>query len=139
MNRNIYDQLCDGPHLIGYSICHNDHFRFLQINGRLLKLSPTEYLLCMRVLRHFEWLQQASVLRHQQYMSEFPNVYVTFEELQLCANLPTRPHVTRHLSNVNSKLKVHGISIICVGECGYTLNFQQSQVGYHQPSQRVSA
>lgn len=120
----ISDQLCQGPDLAGYSIYHNDRFHHLQINGRLLKLSPTEYTLCMRLLRHFEWLQQFALLQRDHPTMEVPNVYVSFAELQRCANLSERFHVTKHLSNANGKLKVHGITIICVGDCGYILNFQ---------------
>jgi hypothetical protein len=124
MSRAQSDQLCEGPNLAGYAIYHNDHFHHLQINGRLVRLSPTEYKLCMRLLRHFEWLQQLSHLARPA--SEAPNVYVSFEELQHCADLAERRHVIRHVSNANGKLKVHGISILCVGECGYTLHFQHS-------------
>jgi hypothetical protein len=120
MGRTLSDQLCEGPHLAGYAIYHNDHFHHLQINGRLVRLSPTEYSLCMRLLRHFEQLQQPG-----RSASETPNIYVSFEELQQCANLAERRHVTRHVSNANGKLKVHGITILCVGECGYTLHFQR--------------
>jgi hypothetical protein len=126
MSRLAVDQLRDGPHLAGYTIYHNDHFHHLQINGRLVKLSPTEYTLCMRLFRHMEWLQQFALLRRTQPGLEAPNVYVSFEELQRCSNLAERSHVTRHLSNANGKLKVHGITIICVGECGYTLDFQHA-------------
>ena len=124
-NHNVADQVQNGPHLAGYSISHNDHFHHLQINDRLVKLSPTEYRLCMCLLRHMEGLQQFA-LRPREYLAqEAPNVYVSFEDLQRYANLSTRVHVTRHVSNANGKLKIHGISIICVGECGYTLDFQR--------------
>jgi hypothetical protein len=119
MGRILPDQLCEGPHLVGYVIYHNDYFHYLQINGRLVHLSPTEYSLCMRLLRHFEQLQQPV-----RAASETLNIYVSFEELQQCANLAERRHVTRHVSNANGKLKVHGITILCVGECGYTLHFR---------------
>jgi hypothetical protein len=121
----VSDHLSEGPDLAGYSIYHNDRFHHLQINGRLVKLSPTEYTLCIRLLRHFEWLQQFALVQRDHSPLEAPNVYVSFEELQRCANLSERLHVTKHLSNANGKLKVHGISIICVGDCGYTLNFQR--------------
>jgi hypothetical protein len=121
MSRALPDQLCEGPHLAGYSIYHNDKFHHLQINGRLVRLSPSEYQLCMRLLRHFEWLQQRS-----HPIQEALNIYVSFEELQRCANLAERVHVIKHVSNANGKLKVHGITILCVGECGYTLHFQCS-------------
>jgi len=124
MSRGLPDQLCEGPNLAGYAIYHNDHFHHLQINGRLVHLSPTEYRLCMRLLRHFEKLQQQAHAAHS--MSEAPDVYVSFEELQHCADLAERRHVIRHVSNANGKLKVHGITILCVGECGYTLHFQRS-------------
>jgi hypothetical protein len=126
MNRATPDQLCEGPHLVGYTIYHNDQYHHLQVNGRLVKLSPTEYKLCMRLLRHSEWLQQFALLRRERPDMEAPNVYVSFEELQRCAHLAERLHVTKHLSNANGKLKIHGITIICVGECGYTLDFQRA-------------
>lgn len=124
MSRGLPDQLCEGPNLAGYAIYHNDHFHHLQINGRLVHLSPTEYRLCMRLLRHFEKLQQPAPVARS--MSEAPDVYVSFEELQRCAGLAERRHVIRHVSNANGKLKVHGITMLCVGECGYTLHFQRS-------------
>ncbi|GHO42779.1 hypothetical protein [Ktedonospora formicarum] len=125
MNHIVSDRLCCGPHIVGYQIYHNDAFRYLQINGRLVKLSPTEYKLCIRLLRHFEWLQQFALYQREHPYSEAPNVYVSFEELRHGANLAERSHVTKHLSNANSKLRVHGISIICVNEYGYTLDFQR--------------
>ena len=123
MNPRIIDELSEGPHLAGYIIYHNDTFHHLQINGRLVRLSPTEYILCMRLLRHFEWLQQFALRQNGSNDIEAPNVYVSFEELRRCANLAERWHVTKHLSNANGKLKVHAITIICVGDCGYTLDF----------------
>ncbi len=127
MNRATSDRLCPGPHLVGYTIYHNDHYHHLQVNGRLVKLSPTEYKLCMRLLEHSEWLQQFALLHREHPDVEAPNVYVSFEELQSCARLAERAHVTKHLSNANGKLKIHGITIICVSECGYTLKFQRSR------------
>ncbi len=126
MSTKITDQLCEGPHLVGYTIYHNDAFHHLQVNGRLVKLSPTEYVLCMRLFRHFEWLQQFALLQRDDHEIETPNVYVSFEELQRCANLLERFHVTKHLSNANGKLKIHGITVTCVGDCGYTLDFQRN-------------
>lgn len=120
-SRTLPDQLCEGPHVAGYTIYHNDHFHHLQINGRLVHLSPTEYKLCIRLLRHFEWLQLPT-----HTTSEALNIYVSFEELQRCANLAERGHVIKHMSNANGKLAVHGVTILCVGGCGYTLNFQHS-------------
>jgi hypothetical protein len=105
---------------------HNDRFHHLQVNGRLVKLSPTEYALCMCLLRHVEQLQQFALLRREHPTMDVPNVYVSFEELQMQAKLTDRLHLTKHLSNANSKLKVHGITIVCVGDCGYTLDFQRS-------------
>ncbi|SRR5579884_2281646 len=119
MSYVLPDQLCKGPQLAGYTIYHNDKFHHLQINGRLVRLSPSEYKLCIRLLRHFEWLQQRDHTRQ-----EVLNIYVSFEELQRCADLAEREHVIKHVSNANGKLRVHGITILCVGECGYTLNFQ---------------
>ncbi len=125
MSHVLPDQFHNGPHIAGYSIYHNDRLHLLQINGRLVKLSPTEYKLSMLLLRHFERLQQFALLRQEKPDMEVPNVYVSFEELRQSANLAERLHVTKHLSNVNGKLRVHGITIICVGDCGYTLGFQQ--------------
>lgn len=122
MDSKIIDQLCEGPHLTGYNIYHNDAYHHLQINGRLVQLTPTEYTLCMRLLRHFEWLLQFALHRSNSGI-EAPKVYISFEELQRCANLTKRWHVTKHLSNANGKLKIHGLTIICVGDCGYTLDF----------------
>ncbi|GCE49951.1 hypothetical protein EI42_01689 [Thermosporothrix hazakensis] len=118
------DQLYAGPHIEGYQIYHNDHFHHLQINGRLVRLSPTEYKLCIYLLRHFERLQHFALYRREHPETNVPPVYVSFEQLQHCAQLAERSHVTKHLSNANGKLKVHGISILCVNEYGYTLDFQ---------------
>lgn len=125
MNARNSDRLDPGPYLAGYTVYHNDSFHHLQINGRLVKLSPTEYILCMRLFRHMEWLQQFAALRLEERKGEMPNVYVGFAELQQCANLGARFHVTKHLSNANGKLKVHGITVTCVGDYGYTLHFQR--------------
>ena len=94
-------------------------FSFKRINEPVR--NTVEYKLCMCLLCHFEWLQQPT-----RPTLEAPNIYVSFEELQRCANLAERGHVIRHVSNTNGKLKVHGITILCVGECGYTLSFQRS-------------
>jgi hypothetical protein len=126
MDTRTIDQLYEGPRLVGYSVYHNDVFHHLQINGRIVKLSPTEYILCMRLMRHFEWLQDFALQKNHDRQS--PNVYVSFTELQQCAGLIERRHVTKHLSNANGKLKIHGISIICVGDFGYTLDFRPSSM-----------
>src|SRR5947209_20375319 len=98
MDSKVIDQLCEGPHLAGYIIYHNDRYHHLQINRRLVQLTPTEYTLCMRLLRHFEWLQQFAFHQNSSRV-ETPKVYISFEELQHCANLAKRWHVTKHLSN----------------------------------------
>jgi hypothetical protein len=74
MNPRIIDELSEGPHLAGYIIYHNDAFHHLQINGRLVRLSPTEYILCMRLLLHFEWLQQFALRQNSGNDIETPNV-----------------------------------------------------------------
>ena len=130
MYRSGPDQLCEGPRLTGFHIWHNDTHHHLQINGRVLTLSPTEYRLCIHLLRHFERLELFALLRQQQPDLSMPNVFVSFEELQDAAGLAERSHVGKHLSNAKSKLKVHGISIICVHGCGYTLSLtRQTEVG----------
>jgi hypothetical protein len=79
----------------------------------------------MRLFRHFEWLQQFALRRNNDdNIEEIPKVYVSFDDLQRCAHLTERWHVTKHLSNANGKLKIHNITIICVGNCGYTLDFR---------------
>jgi len=123
MRRDVLDQLCKGPDLVGFRIYHNEACHHLQINGWLLRLTPTEYRLCMCLLRHFERLTQFALLRQEQPHLPMPDVYVSFQELQRCADLAERSQVIKHLNNARSKLSVHGIIIICVNGCGYTLAF----------------
>jgi hypothetical protein len=123
MRCDVFDQLREGPHLAGFRIYHNEMYHHLQINGRVLRLTPTEYRLCMCLLRHFEDLAQFAFLCQAQPHMSMPNVYVSFQQLQNSAGLAERSQVTKHLNNARGKLRVHGIAIICVNGCGYTLAF----------------
>src|SRR5690242_4178233 len=48
------DHLVVGPQVAGCRLLHNDDHHVLVINGRLASLTPTEYLLCMTLLRQRE-------------------------------------------------------------------------------------
>src|SRR5260370_1088881 len=47
-------RLAEGPHLAGYVIQHSDAYRLLLIDGALMRFTPNEYSLLLRLLQHSE-------------------------------------------------------------------------------------
>src|SRR5437016_13110834 len=47
-------KIMEGPHIAGYVIQHSDANRLLIIDGAIVRFTPTEYSLLLRLLKHSE-------------------------------------------------------------------------------------
>ncbi|GHO88143.1 hypothetical protein [Dictyobacter formicarum] len=82
------------------SIAWDDAWHRIEVNGRVLNLSPTQYRLCRAFLT---------------VVPQNPNItgtstdililsYLSFDELQRETELPSRQLLTKHLSRLNARL-----------------------------------
>ncbi len=97
----------------GRRVEHYDDYNKLIIDGTYMDLTPTEYLLVMLLLRHYEQLQS----------SGSREVFVGYDELQQGARLPNRTVLSKHITNASKKLWAVGWAIVPVKFYGYTLVF----------------
>lgn len=97
----------------GRRVEHFDEYHKLIIDGTYVDLTPTEYLLVMLLLRHYEHLQASGSVE----------VFVGYDELQQCASLTNRTVLSKHITNASKKLWAVGWAIVPVKYYGYTLVF----------------
>ena len=100
------DHLVAGPHVAGCRLLHNDDHHLLVINGRLASLTPTEYLLCMALLRQRE--------RWEAAVGQTP-LCVSFGALQRLSGIQQRKLLAKHFNNASLKLIPLGVYVVCVG------------------------
>jgi hypothetical protein len=108
-----YHQSEDALCINGRRVEHFDDYNKLIIAGTYMDLTPTEYLLVMLLLRHYEQLQSSGSME----------VFVGYDELQQCARLPNRTVLSKHITNASKKLWAVGWAIVPVKFYGYTLVF----------------
>jgi DNA-binding response OmpR family regulator len=106
-------QFDDALSINGRRVDHYDAYNKLIIDGTYMDLTPTEYLLVMLLLHHYEQLQS----------SERMEVFVGYDELQQGARLPNRSVLSKHITNASKKLWAVGWAIVPVKSYGYTLVF----------------
>jgi len=113
-NRASHSQQSNDVQFInGRRVEHFDTYNKLIIDGTYMDLTPTEYLLVMLLLRHYEQLQSSGSME----------VFVGYDELQQCARLPNRTVLSKHITNASRKLWAVGWAIVPVKFYGYTLVF----------------
>src|SRR6266576_3197360 len=82
-------KLTEGPHLAGYVIQHSDTYRLLIIDGAIMRFTPTEYALLLRLLQHCEL--QSSQCLNPAYATSTPQAvavrigYSQYHRLRLYA------------------------------------------------------
>lgn len=114
MNSNQSHHAADVLSINGRRVEHFDEYNKLIIDGSYMDLTPTEYLLVMVLLRHYEQLQSSGGV---------VEVFVGYDELQQCARLPNRTVLSKHITNASKKLWAVGWAIVPVKSYGYTLVF----------------
>ena len=115
MNNRANQQSEDALSINGRRVEHYDEYHKLIIDGTYMDLTPTEYLLVMLLLRHYEQL-------HSKSRGSL-EVFVGYDELQQGANLPNRTVLSKHITNASKKLWAVGWAIVPVKFYGYTLVF----------------
>jgi DNA-binding response OmpR family regulator len=101
-------RLVEGPSLAGHVVQHSDAYRLLIIDGVVVRCTPTEYALLMRLLQQNE--------RH-----------LPFELLEQCVfkrslNRNPRSALIRHMRRIRPKLWPFGLDILSITGYGYMLH-----------------
>ena len=107
-------KLTEGPHLAGYVIQHSDANRLLIIDGAIMRFTPTEYALLLRLLQHSE--------RH-----------LSFAVLEQCLFLRSlngnpRSALIRHMRRIRPKLWPFGLDILSITGYGYMLHATRQEL-----------
>jgi len=117
-------KLTEGPHLVGYVIQHSDTYRLLIIDGAIMRFTPTEYALLLRLLQHSE--------RH-----------LPFDLLEQCLFLRSlngnpRSALIRHMRRIRPKLWPFGLDILSITGYGYTLHATRQELATVQTLETVN-
>ncbi len=101
-------RLVEGPTLGRHVVQHSDAYRLLIIDGVVVRCTPTEYALLMRLLHQSE--------RH-----------LSFELLEQCVfqrslNRNPRSALIRHMRRIRPKLWPFGLDILSITGYGYMLH-----------------
>jgi DNA-binding response OmpR family regulator len=117
-------KLTEGPHLAGYVIQHSDTYRLLIIDGAIMRFTPTEYALLLRLLKHSE--------RH-----------LAFAVLEQCLFLRSlngnpRSALIRHMRRIRPKLWPFGLDILSITGYGYTLHATRQELATVQTLETVN-
>jgi len=114
----------EGPHLAGHLVQHSDAYRLLIIDGAVVRCTPTEYALLMRLLQQSE--------RH-----------LPFELLEQCLfkrslNCSPRSALIRHMRRVRPKLWPFGLDILSITGYGYMLHATLLEQATPQAQERAN-
>ncbi len=117
-------RLAEGPHLAGYVIQHSDVYRLLIIDGAVVRCTPTEYALLMRLLQQSE--------RH-----------LAFALLEQCLfkrslNCNPRSALIRHMRRIRPKLWPFGLDILSITGYGYMLHATRPELATVQELEKVN-
>jgi DNA-binding response OmpR family regulator len=117
-------RLAEGPHLAGYVIQHSDAYRLLLIDGALMRFTPNEYALLLRLLQHSE--------RH-----------LSFALLEQCLflrslNCNPRSALVRHMRRIRPKLWPFGLDILSITGYGYMLHVTRQELATVQALETVN-
>ncbi len=107
-------QLVAGPQVAGRKLYHNDKQCLLIMNGRILPLTPTEYLLSMTLFRQRERWERTN--GQAPFCASLPH-------LQAATGIQQRSLLAKHVSNASCKLAPLGMRFVSVGD-GYVLLFE---------------
>ena len=117
-------RLAEGPHLAGHVVQHSDTYRLLIIDGAIMRFTPTEYALLLRLLQHSE--------RH-----------LSFAVLEQCLfqrslNVNPRSALIRHMRRLRPKLWPFGLDILSITGYGYMLHATRQELATVQALETVN-
>jgi DNA-binding response OmpR family regulator len=117
-------RLTEGPHLTGYVIQHSDAYRLLLIDGALMRFTPNEYALLLRLLQHSE--------RHLSF--------AVLEQCLFLRSLDCNPRsaLIRHMRRIRPKLWPFGLDILSITGYGYMLHATRQELATVQALETVN-
>jgi hypothetical protein len=100
--------LAEGPHLAGHVVQHSDTYRLLIIDGAIVRCTPTEYALMIRLFQQSEH-------------------HLPFNLLEQClftrsSSSNLRSALIRHMRRIRPKLWPFGLDILSITRYGYMLH-----------------
>src|SRR5258708_31093661 len=98
----------EGPHLAGYVIQHSDAYRLIIIDGAIVRFTPTEYALLMRLLQQSERHLPFALLEQCLFMRSL--------------NCNPRSALIRHMRRIRPNLWPFGLDILSITGYGYMLH-----------------
>ncbi len=117
-------KLTEGPHLAEYVIQHSDTYRLLIIDGAIVRFTPTEYALLLRLLQHSE--------RHLSF--------AVLEQCLFLRSLNSNPRsaLIRHMRRIRPKLWPFGLDILSITGYGYMLHATRQELATVQALETVN-
>ena len=107
-------RLTEGPPLAGYVIQHSDAYRLLLIDGALMRFTPNEYTLLLRLLQHSERHLSFAVLEQCLFLRSL--------------NCNPRSALIRHMRRIRPKLWPFGLDILSITGYGYMLHATRQEL-----------
>lgn len=101
-------RLVEGPTIEGHIVQHSDVYHLLIIDGAVIRCTPTEYRLLMRLLQQSEYQLSFEILEQCAY--------------QYSVNHRTHSALIRHMRRVRPKLWPFGLDILSITGYGYMLH-----------------
>ncbi len=101
-------RLVEGPSLVGHVVQHSDAYRLIIIDGTVVRFTPNEYSLLLRLLQH----------------SERPVSFALLEQCIFLRSLDCNPRsaLIRHMRRIRPKLWPFGLDILSITGYGYLLH-----------------
>jgi len=117
-------RLTEGPHLAGYVIQHSDANRLLIIDGAIVRFTPTEYSLLLRLLKQ----------------SEHHLSFAVLEQCLFLRSLDCNPRsaLIRHMRRIRPKLWPFGLDILSITGYGYMLHATRPELATVQALETVN-
>ncbi len=114
----------EGPHLDGYVIQHSDANRLLIIDGAIVRFTPTEYSLLLRLLKQSERHLSFAVLEQCLFLRSL--------------NCNPRSALIRHVRRIRPKLWPFGLDILSITGYGYMLHAMHQELATMQALETVN-
>ena len=115
--------LVEGPHLAGHIIQHSDAYRLLIIDGAIIRCTPTQYALMIRLLQQSEHHLPFNLLEQCLFMRS--------------PNSNPRSALIRHMRRIRPKLWPFGLDILSITNYGYMLHSIPQELS--EPEQEMAS
>ena len=117
-------RLVEGPSLVGHVVQHSDAYRLLLIDGTVVRFTPNEYSLLLRLLQHSE--------RHLSF--------AVLEQCLFLRSLDCNPRsaLIRHMRRIRPKLWPFGLDILSITGYGYMLHATRQELATVQALEKVN-